>query len=215
MLKNYTIAAVILLTGLSSFGQQLYFELGTTLSSFNYENSQGRPIDNLLSQSKSYYGMGYRQSINSDRTLFLSIGASYTNYGAIGSEPSIDNYFEWDLSYIGAKAGLGLKLFQLRDLTFLANLSMASEFLIRGTQTINNDVFNLVGEKEFNNNIFFLRGGLEMQYPISRSTAIFAGYTYGKSLLISSGEISEKLTFNAHQFGLGFIINLPRCYCSY
>ncbi|WP_179005822.1 hypothetical protein [Winogradskyella forsetii] len=215
MLKNYTIAAVILLTGLSSFGQQLYFEFGTTLSSFNYENSQGRPIDNLLSQSKSYYGMGYRQPINSNRTLFLSIGASYTNYGAIGSEPSIDNYFEWDLSHIGAKAGLGLKLFQLRDLTFLANLSMASEFLIRGTQTINNDVYNLVGEKEFNNNIFFLRGGLEMQYPISRSTAIFAGYTYGKSLLISSGEISEKLTFNAHHFGLGFIINLPRCYCSY
>jgi len=215
MLKNYTIIVVVLLMGWSCLGQQLYFELGTTLSSFNYENSQGRPIDNLLSQSKSYYGMGYRQSINGNRTLFLSIGASYNNYGAIGSEPSIDNYFEWDLSYIGVKAGLGLKLFQLRDLTFLANLSMASEFLIRGTQTINNDVFNLVGEKEFNNNIFFLRGGLEMQYPISRSTAIFAGYTYGKSLLISSGENSEKLTFNAHQFGLGFIINLPRCYCSY
>jgi hypothetical protein len=159
--------------------------------------------------------MGYRQSVNSRKTLFLSLGAVYNNYGAIGSESIIDNYFEWDLSYLGLKAGLGIKLFELRDLSFFANLSVASEFLLRGTQTVNNDVFNLVGEKEFNNNIFFLRGGLEMQYPISRSTAIFVGYNYGKSVLISSGENSEKLTLNAHQFGLGFIINLPKCYCSY
>ncbi|WP_178987857.1 outer membrane beta-barrel protein [Winogradskyella schleiferi] len=215
MLKNYTIIVVVLLMGWSCLGQQLYFELGTTLSSFNYENSQGRPLDNLLSQSKSYYGMGYRQSINTNRTLFLSVGASYNSYGAIGSESSIDNYFEWDVSYLGLKAGLGIRLFQLRDLTFLANASIASEFLIRGTQTINNDVYNLVGEKEFNNQIFFVRGGIEMQYPVSRSTAIFVGYTYGKSVLISSGENSETLKLNAHQFGLGFIINLPRCYCSY
>lgn len=199
----------------SGFCQQLYFELGTTASSFNYENSQGQPLSNLLSKSKSHFGMGYRQSINFKKTLFLSIGASYNGYGAIGSEASVDNYFEWDLSYLGIKAGLGLKLFELRDLTFLANVSIASEFLIRGTQTINNDVYNLVGEKEFNNNIFFFRGGVEMQYPISRSTAIFVGYNYGQSVLISSGANSEKLTLNAHQFGLGFIINLPKCYCSY
>lgn len=215
MIKKYAFLIVILLLSISSFSQQLYFDLGTTVSSFNYENSRGEPLSNLLSTSKSYYGLGYRQSINSRKTLFLSLGAVYNNYGAIGSESIIDNYFEWDLSYLGLKAGLGIKLFELRDLSFFANLSVASEFLLRGTQTVNNDVFNLVGEKEFNNNIFFLRGGLEMQYPISRSTAIFVGYNYGKSVLISSGENSEKLTLNAHQFGLGFIINLPKCYCSY
>lgn len=215
MLKNYTITVIVLLISISCFSQQLYFELGTTVSSFDYENSQGRPLDNLLSKSKSYYGMGYRQSINSSKTLFLSLGATYNNYGAIGSESSIDNYFEWDVSYLGVKAGLGIKMFELRELTFFTNVSIASEFLIRGNQTINNDVFNLVGEEEFNNNILFFRGGIEMQYPISRSTAIFVGYNYGKSVLISSGENAEKLNLNAHQFGVGFIINLPRCYCDY
>ena len=215
MLKNYTILLITLLISHLSFCQQLSFEFGTTVSSFDYENSQGRPLDNLLSKSKSYFGMGYRQSINNGRTLFVSLGASYNNYGAIGSESSVDNYFEWDVSYLGIKAGLSAKLFELRDLTFLVNASIASEFLIRGNQTINNDVFNLVGEEEFNNNILFFRGGLEMQYPISRSTAIFVGYSYGKSVLISSGKNAEKLNLNAHQFGLGFIINLPKCYCSY
>ena len=214
-MKNYAIFLLTFLAFYSSQCQQLYFELGTTLSSFDFENSQGRPLDNLLSKSDSHYGMGYRQNLNDKNTLFLSLGATLANYGAIGSESSIDNFFEWDVSYLGLKAGMGIKLFNLRDLTFLANASIATEFLIRGTQTINNDVFNLVGEEEFNNTILFFRGGLEMQYPISRSTALFVGYSYGKSVLINSPERSEKLTLNAHQFGLGFIINLPRCYCSF
>lgn len=215
MVKKYTIILCALLINEICFSQQLYFEFGTTLSSFDYENSEGNSLNNLLSKSKSYYGMGYRQSINNANTLFLSLGATYNSYGAIGSEPSIDNYFEWDVSYLGVRAGLGIKLFELRDLTFFSNVSVASEFLIRGNQTINNDVYNLVGEEEFNNSILFFRGGLEMQYPVSRSTAIFVGYNYGTSVLISSGENAEKLKLNAHQFGLGFIINLPKCYCDY
>lgn len=215
MVKVCAIPVFVLLMSFSCFCQQLYIELGTTISSFDYENSQGRPLNNLLSKSKSYFGMGYRQNINANKTLFLSLGAIYNSYGAIGSEASVDNYFEWDVSYLGIKAGLGLKLFELRDLTFLMNGSVASEFLIRGNQTINNDVFNLVGEDQFNNSILFFRGGVEMQYPVSKSTAIFVGYTFGKSVLISPGENTEKLRLNAHQFGLGFIINLPTCYCSY
>lgn len=199
----------------SSFSQQLYFEFGTTISSFDYENSQGQPLENLLSTSKAYFGMGYRQSINSRNTLFISLGASYNNYGAIGSENRVDNFFEWDVSYLGLKAGLGIKLFQLRDLTFFANTSVATEFLVRGTQVINNDVFNLVGEDEFNNTILFFRGGVEMQYPISRSTALFVGYNYGRTALVRNTGNGEQLNLNAHQFGLGLIINLPKCYCGF
>jgi hypothetical protein len=215
MTKKLTTIIFLLLVNFWSYSQQLYFELGTNVSAFDYENSDGRPLDNLLSRTKTYYGMGYRQSINPSNTLFLSLGLSYNSYGAIGSEESIDNYFEWDLSYLGAKAGLGIKLFELRELTFYAHASLASEFLIRGTQTINNQVFNLVGEEEFNNSAWFIRGGVEMHYPISRSTAIFVSYNYGKSVLLSSPENGEKLNLGAHQFGLGFLINLPRCNCSY
>ena len=119
MVKVCAIPVFVLLMSFSCFCQQLYIELGTTISSFDYENSQGRPLNNLLSKSKSYFGMGYRQNINANKTLFLSLGAIYNSYGAIGSEASVDNYFEWDVSYLGIKAGLGLKLFELRDLTLV------------------------------------------------------------------------------------------------
>ncbi|WP_406684093.1 outer membrane beta-barrel protein [Seonamhaeicola sp. MEBiC1930] len=205
----------IFLTTISGFAQQLYMEYGATVSSFDYRNSNGNRLNNLLSHSKSYIGMGYRQSVNPSKTMFLSIGASYNNYGAIGSESSVDNYFAWDVSYLGLQAGLGIRLFQSRDLSFFFKGSLASEFIIRGNQTINNDVYNLVGEEEFNNTILFLRGSFGVQYPISNSTAIYANYKLGKSVLISSGKSEEQLKLNAHQFGIGFIINLPNCFCDF
>lgn len=214
-MKKQLLNYLVFIISISGYGQQLYMEYGSTVSAFDYKNSQGQPLNNLLAKSKSYFGMGYRQVVNKQKTLFLSAGLTYNNYGAIGSESSVDNFFEWDVSYLGIKAGAEIRLFQLHDLSFFANASVASEFLVRGNQTINNDVFNLVGEEEFNNTILFLRAGAGLQYPISNSTAIYAGYAYGKSVLISSGENAEKLKLSAHQFGIGFIINLPNCYCDF
>ena len=60
-----------------------------------------------------------------------------------------------------------------------------------------------------------VKGSLGMQYPISRNTAVFANYTYGKSILLNSGESEEKLKLNTHQFGIGLIISLPNCNCDF
>jgi len=209
------IYALIFLMSIATYGQQLYFEYGATISVFDYKNSQGQPLDNLLSESNNYIGMGYRDNINAEKTLFFSIGATYNGYGAVGSDRTLDNFFEWDVTYLGINAGLDIRLFQSRDFTFYFKGSVAEEFLIRGNQTINKQVYNLVGEDEFNNNILFVRGSLGMQYPISRNTAVFANYTYGKTMLLNSGKNEEQLKLNTHQFGIGFIISLPSCNCDF
>ena len=98
-----------------------------------------------------------------------------------------------------------------------STFSAALEILVRGTQTINNQVFNLVGEDEFNNTIFFGRGSLGMKYPISNNTSIYANYKYGRTVLIgqSNAVDKEELNLIAHQFGIGLIINLPSCNCPF
>lgn len=212
-MKKQLAFAIIYIFSISIFSQQLYLEYGANVSSFDYENSQGIALDNMLSQSKSYLGMGYRDNINTGKTLFFSVGASYSSYGAIGSDIRLDNYFEWDVSYLGVAAGLDIKLFQLREFVFYLKGGVETAFLVRGNQTINNQVYNLVGEDEFNNNIFFVKGSFGVQYPISRNTNIFANYTYGKTVLMNSAVSEETLKLNAHQFGFGFIISLPNCNC--
>lgn len=69
-MKKPLLITITLLMWVVSFSQQMYMEYGTTVSSFDYQNSQGLTIDNLLSQSKTYLGMGYRDNINNAKTLF-------------------------------------------------------------------------------------------------------------------------------------------------
>ncbi|WP_298904852.1 hypothetical protein [uncultured Psychroserpens sp.] len=199
------------------YTQQLYLELGKTISAFDYKNSLGLGLENLQSKSNTYLKMGYRDVINNEETFFFSIGATYNGYGAIGSDRTLDNFFEWDVTYIGLEAGLDFRLFRVRDFSFFLKGNVSAEFLIQGNQTVNNQVFNLVGEEEFNNHIFFLRGGLMMTYPISRNTLITANYSIGKTALLDQGNAidKEELKLTAHQFGFGIIISLPNCNCSF
>ena len=69
MKRKLPIILIFIIT-ISGYGQQLYMEYGSTISSFDYENSQGQPLDNLLSKSKSYFGMGYRKVINNQKHCF-------------------------------------------------------------------------------------------------------------------------------------------------
>ena len=208
---------LLFMVSISTFGQQLYMGLGKTISRFDYRNSSGQPLDNLLSKSDFYIEMGYRDVLNNAETLYVSIGGIYDGFGAIGSDRTLDNYFEWDVSYAGVQGGLEYKLFSLRDFSFYLGGNVSLEFLIRGTQTINNQVYNLVGEDEFNGSIFFFSGGLNMTYPISRNTLITATYSYGKTALIGKGNTTdqEQLNLLVHKIGFGIIINLPGCNCPF
>ncbi|MGS2726816.1 hypothetical protein ACU8DI_09435 [Psychroserpens sp. BH13MA-6] len=215
-MKRLVILFFLAITSHSN-SQQMYMEIGKTSSGFDYRNSLGAELENLQSKPNMYLKMGYRDVIDNNETLFFSLGANYNGYGAIGSDRTLDNFFEWDVTYVGFQAGLDYRLFRLRDFSFYLKGSASAEFLIQGNQTINNQVFNLVGEEEFNNHIFFVRGGLMMTYPISRNTLITANYSLGKTVLLDKGNASdqEELRLTAHQFGFGIIISLPNCNCPF
>lgn len=194
-------------------GQQMYVELGTSVTSFDYQNSQGQTLDNLLSKPGLGLAGGYRDDLIRDK-LFLRIGAVYNHYGAAGSDRRLDNFFEWEVNYLGPMAGLDYKLFQFREFYFYMRGNASLEFLVRGTQTINNQLFNLVGEDEFNSSILFIRAGFEMQYPISRNTKLSVNYQYGRTSLLQNNNDDETLQFSANQFSVGLVISLPNCNCS-
>lgn len=195
--------------------QQLYAEGGITTTRFVYADAQGGTLSNLLVVSKGHLGAGYRFPINRRKTFFARLGGSYTSYGAIGSDPILDNYFEYDVNYLGANLGIDVQLFRLREFRFLLRGSFSGETLVLGTQTLNNQVFNLSGNEEFNNLLFFVRGGPEGQYPISRYAKLTLHYSYGTSLGIAAQGDDETLNFNIHQFSIGIVLNFPSCNCSF
>ncbi len=198
------------------YGQLLYAEMGQTLSSFDYKNSLGGTLDNLQNGSKTYMGVGYVFQLPGDK-VHVQLGGVFTNYGTIGSDLVLDNYYEWDVSYIGLQVGIWYDFARSRDFVFFTKLNASMEYLLRGTQTLNNQVYDLSREDEFDNIILVPRIGVGVKYPISNKAALFAQYQYGRSfsLVNTNPDDNEKLSITNHNFGIGILIQLPGCNCSF
>ncbi|MEM1137849.1 MAG: hypothetical protein AAGI07_18585, partial [Bacteroidota bacterium] len=190
------------------------------ISSFDYKNSKGEKLDNLLSGNYNFIGLGFKLPFFVDN-LSLATGLTYNQYGASGSE--LAYFYKWDLTYLGANVGFEYDVWHASDffnkrngfvkdregLKFFLKAAFSGEFLVRGTQQINAEAYNLVGAEQFDAPYFFVRGGGGMRYGFSEDIGIFIQYLYGRSLpLISSSDDNEELNLIIHQFGLGVLIGL-------
>lgn len=197
-------------------GQQVYLEMGKTLSSFDYTNSSGNSLDNLLGSTHNFMKIGYHTESFVEQ-LNYSVGLTLNGYGAKGSDEILDNYFDWDVSCLGLEFGVDYDLFKKRfatknisDFSVYLKASFAPEFTVRGSQTINDDVYNLVGVEQFKYPFLFVRGGGGISYSVSRSIAAYFQYMGGLGFPVKSGSgDEEKLKIAAHNLGFGLLINLP------
>lgn len=201
---------------ISANAQQLYFEMSKTSSSFDYKNSQGQELVNILPKTNNNMALGFRFQGIKNQLSFIA-GATYNTYGAIGSDPILDNKYEWDVTYVGVNVGMDFKLFEVQEVIFSLKTTLGSEFLVQGSQTLNNQVYDLVKEEEFNQSFFMVQGGLALQYPINRTASIYGQYMVGKSFTAFQNNSidNEELNFFSHGFGIGIIIKLPNTDCSF
>lgn len=188
--------------------QQLFVEGGKSLTTFEFENSQGGNLDNLQSTSQSYISLGYRKNVVND-ILYAVLGTGIHSYGAIGSDDTVNNFFEWETTYLDLFTGIDIRLFSKDKFAFYIRGTAAAEFMLQGSQTLNNQVFNLVGEDDFDKPNYFVRAGTVLEYKLSESLSVYFQYKYGKSLQklkVANGQ--SKLGFKTHDVGFGLIINL-------
>lgn len=206
-MRKQLLFTLFILATTSMLSQQISMEVGKNISSFSYKNSQGINLENLQSTNNTFMNLGYRRSIFSER-FFLNAKAVYNTYGATGSDRILDNYYEWNVTYIGPSFGVEYEIAHAGDFIFSLQVDASAEFLIQGTQTINNQVYNLFDEDDFDAALYFLRGGAKIQYKVSNKISIFTEYEYGQSGSITS--TTGDLTINAHNFGLGLLINAAK-----
>ena len=209
-MKKITIA-LFLLVATTTFSQQFYIEAGKTISSFDYKNSQGEGLDNLQATPHSLMTLGYR-SQTFIKNLSMSLGTSFSGYGAIGSDDSVGNYMAWDVNYLEFNTGLDYELFKIKEATFYVKGTASMAFLVQGTQTINNRVINVKNEDDFDKIVFDFRAGFGLLQPISSSLSVYAQYMHGRSLMLKEGtavsEDQETLRYVSDTVSFGLLINL-------
>ena len=210
MSKVLLIASLILSATIVS-AQELNFQIGKSISTFKFQDSQGNNLQNLQPTDNFFMTLEYRRNILTKyfkENLFADLGIGYNQYGSTGSDPAVDNYFAWDVTYIGVNLGLDYEFYRPGRFTFYAKATASPEILIRGTQKLNDQVYDLVGEDDFNSPIYFFRGGLGTQYQISEQATLYIQYMGGKSFNFNSDP--EKLNIVAHNFGFGVLINFSK-----
>ncbi|MCH9659542.1 MAG: porin family protein [Bacteroidetes bacterium] len=201
----------IILLGLGStlYGQQVYVESGRNTSSFEFKNNQGEYLQNLQTKTKSYVGAGYKHNLY--KGLSLTTGLSYNSFGAIGSDDTVGNFFEWDIDYVGLNLGLEYDFPLTENVALYIMVTANGEWMVDGVQTINDQVFNVKDIEEFNDIALFFRSGGGVRIALSEKAKIYAQYLYGSGLALDDNNDSEvtELRINVHSLAIGVLVDIP------
>lgn len=198
----------LILSAFMAEAQELGLQFGKSVSNFQYIDSKGVELKDLQKTDNFFMTAEYRQMIIKKpfkNRMFMDVGFAYNRYGSSGSDAVLDNYYTWDVNYLGVNLGADYVFYHNKNLVFYIKTTISPEFLIQGTQTLNNDVYNLVGEEDFNTPMFFFRGGLGTKFRISDEASVFVQYMGGKGYNFGS---SEKLNIISHNIGFGLLFNL-------
>lgn len=213
-MKNIIGCLMFLAIALMAHSQQVYFEAGKINSSFDYKDSEGNKIGNLQGSNQNSLCVGYRNFIVKPNFNFFG-SVSYVKYGAKGSDKTLGNSFDWEMEYVGVNLGIDYEFFrpsilknEQHGFSFCIIGSVASEFLLKGTQTVNGQVNDLKGLEEFDKPFYFARGGVSLNYYISKSFVLYGKYMGGTSFLIGDYKNQEQLRLITHNVSIGLSISL-------
>ena len=221
-MKTFTSLFIFSIALMSLNAQSIFVESGKSISGFEFENSQQEPLENLYTKTKTYISIGYEHEFRKIKNLGIQFGLTHNSYGANGSDGVLNNYFEWDIDYLGLQSMLKYIVVDGYDWDIFLRLGASAEFFLNGNQTINNQVLSLKGVEEFDNIPIFIRSGLGASYRISTNTRLYISYTYGQSFELndnsnsSSGanqQSKEALKILNNQFGVGLIFHLQERNC--
>jgi len=192
--------------------QQIVVEIGNTQTKFDYKTSTGLGLDNIYSENHFNYLLGYRYTLS--ERFFISGNIVWNRYAAFASDPVYDNQYKWDTRYLGIGIGFDFEFIKINKFSFIAKIAAEPQFLIKGTQTINNQVYNLKGIEQFDNPFLFLRGGLGVNYCADANLAFSVRYMYGKGLPMGKSEDGEQLNIISSSISIGLLISINKCnYC--
>lgn len=148
-------------------------------SSFKFENSEG------VAQNKSYdgiftgsYGIDYRYIFDFD--LIIRSGFSMKNNGASLLYDEMN--YSWKLQYANLDLGVG---YIYRGWSLVHPYVICSGYygyLLRGTQILNNEEYNVIASEIFNRMDYGLAFTPGVELKLSDLVSVFAEYNYNMGL---------------------------------
>ena len=188
--------------------QELYLDGGKSVTTFNFKDALANELEDLQSTNHSYIDVGYRGKLFTESIFFVG-GFGIHSYGAVGND-IFGNYLDWETTYASVYAGIDAEIFNIKAFSFHLKATVHPEIMLQGTQTINNQVFDVLNEQDFDSNFIFIRGAASFEYSVSETIAIFFQYRFGRGSQITNSETGADLNYISNDYGIGLIFKLKK-----
>lgn len=192
-MKNYYLILALVVVGNYSLMAQIHhFEIGQTLSQYNYKNSLGVKNNQLTAVSGNKLGLFFKTK--KEDVVF---GLSYQEQNARGGNGA--QIYRWETRYIGPQVK---QFYPLND-KLQAAFSLGTMFLLEGKQYIDGAQIQLKNNKEFNG--LWVHPAIEINCVIValQGLALRLNYQLNPAFKIGNQGV-EKLSFLSHHIGLQF-----------
>ena len=214
-MKNLCFFLLLIFISINIRAQEIYFSSGINTTNFDYKSSNGTDENlNFRSGTGNYFEVGYIHGLINYKLLY-AIGFTYNEYNSKASNYATN--YSWKTKYVGITNKISFNLSKEYSecsnygsgLRTFFSVGFNTSRLTSGEQYINNYYYNLVGNKDFLGIIIESFAGINSQYNISRNLKLTMGYNFSKSFSLLN-DSDEKISFNNHQFQLGFQISVNR-----
>jgi len=214
-MKNLYFFLFLIFVSTNIRAQEIYFSSGINTTNFDYQSSNGTDENlNFISGTGNYFEVGYVHGLINYKLLY-AIGFTYNEYNSKASNYATN--YSWKTKYLGITNKISYNLSKEyiecsnygSGLRTFISVGFNTSRLTSGEQYINNYYYNLFGTEDFSGIIIQPFAGINSQYNISRNFKITMGYNFSKSFALLN-DSDEKISFNNHQFQLGFQISILR-----
>jgi hypothetical protein len=206
IIKLIFVGAALLVSVPMLKAQEIFIEAGKISSNFNYTNSEGDKLSNLNGISDFVMSIGYAHNLFTEK-LECYTGATYCGYGSIGSIALLNDYLEWKADYLEWDLGIQYTYAKLCNLSFYIKGQVSLGFLLQGTQTVNNTVYNLKELDDYANSMFDYKGGIGIKGAINNNTSFYLQCLLGSGSDIENGE-GETLNIISHSICIGLKLDI-------
>ena len=212
-MKNLYFFLFLIFVSTNIRAQEIYFSSGINTTNFDYQSSNGTDENlNFISGTGNYFEVGYVHGLINYKLLY-AIGFTYNEYNSKASNYATN--YSWKTKYLGITNKISYNLSKEyiecsnygSGLRTFISVGFNTSRLTSGEQYINNYYYNLFGTEDFSGIIIQPFAGINSQYNISRNFKITMGYNFSKSFALLN-DSDEKISFNNHQFQLGFQISI-------
>ena len=214
-MKNLYFFLFLIFVSTNIRAQEIYFSSGINTTNFDYQSSNGTDENlNFISGTGNYFEVGYVHGLINYKLLY-AIGFTYNEYNSKASNYATN--YSWKTKYLGITNKISYNLSKEyiecsnygSGLRTFISVGFNTSRLTSGEQYINNYYYNLFGTEDFSGIIIQPFAGINSQYNISRNFKLTMGYNFSKSFALLN-DSDEKISFNNHQFQLGFQISILR-----